>query len=370
MRDEAVFGKEAFLTLVDGIQLIGAWGNENANIPWLQLKADGVYLVPPPSGRVMGITWPEIKRLYDLPENTSERPILVLSFPFSKDSFLQFIHRFNLEGDCNFVSLEAISKRWHTIDKASERLSIEPVEIFQLLKVGDISFSVYLVDPVFVKEIGGNGSLKKIVGLFEVDGLRHLNWTESQVSGINLFRVCLSHEEIGFTDNRIGVHCKEFCAARQNDPFGTNAIVDHTFLKSQIVISDENLRDYLKSSKAMVAGPRGASLEIASEATATTIPSYQSVSRKAGGKQEKGGRRRQRQDALAVEIDGILNQGTPANVNSVWAELVKRCGSNGCCCLYHRETNNGPVIDWRGSQGQRKTLTKKALESRLIRTPR
>jgi len=73
---------------------------------------------------------------------------------------------------------------------------------------------------------------------------------------------------------------------------------------------------------------------------------------------------------MAIEIDDILEKGTPRKVAAVWAELVKRCDSGGGCCLKHEERDDGLVITWRGAQSQVKPLTKKALQGRLERLPR
>lgn len=249
--NEFVFGRDAFLALVDAIDLTGKWGEENADMPWLQIEADGVYLVPPPPGMFVGITWPEIKTLYNLTDGP-EAPTVVLKFPFSKDAFLEFMDRFGLDDDCSFVASEAISKKWHTVEKVAERLGIESEDVFNLLKSGEISPSVYLTEPILVKEIRGDGSLDRIVGLFEVEGLRGLQWAGFKVLGFNLFRILVEHEELGVIDDSVGPHCREFMSVLASDPCNSKAIVDHSFLKSQIVVSDESLRNYTMRSKAAI----------------------------------------------------------------------------------------------------------------------
>lgn len=70
-------------------------------------------------------------------------------------------------------------------------------------------------------------------------------------------------------------------------------------------------------------------------------------------------------DALAVEIDCIIKQGTPAKSEYVWKELIARCNPEGNVCLRTEETDKGLVICWRGTGAKINRLNKKALTARL-----
>ena len=72
-----------------------------------------------------------------------------------------------------------------------------------------------------------------------------------------------------------------------------------------------------------------------------------------------------RTDALAVEIDDIIQKGTSDKIEHVWKELINRCNPECNVCLRTEETDKGLVICWRGKNGKMNRLTKIALEGRL-----
>lgn len=74
-----------------------------------------------------------------------------------------------------------------------------------------------------------------------------------------------------------------------------------------------------------------------------------------------------RRDALSVEIDQIIEAGTPSNVEAVWKALMERFGKIGGCIRDIEETDDGPIIHYRTRNGMVSPLNKKALAGRLQR---
>jgi hypothetical protein len=83
------------------------------------------------------------------------------------------------------------------------------------------------------------------------------------------------------------------------------------------------------------------------------------------GKAQAGQPAATKVDAMRVEIENIIGQGTPATVEYVWRELVKRCGTEGSVCLHVEESDKGPIICWRGAINKIKRLTKNNLAEKL-----
>jgi hypothetical protein len=249
MRDAPIFGKAAFCALFNGVDWAGGWDAEGRDIPpWLQLKDDGIYIVPPPEG-MCTITTAELETVY-LHKGALAGPVLVLEFPFSVNSFVEFMDKFHLDYECDAVVLEAIGEEYYTVEGVAKRLMIEREDVFTLIQNREISPSVYLVEPVNVVAINDGGNHIKIVGLFEFEGLRGLQWTGFKVIGVNFFTKEMSYEDVGVIDDAFKNSYKQFLSIKEF--CGSKDVQNHSFLKSQVVVSHKALREYVKSSKAII----------------------------------------------------------------------------------------------------------------------
>ncbi len=78
-------------------------------------------------------------------------------------------------------------QKYFTLDEVAQHLGVKKKDVLEKLKENLLTPSIYFNGKIEVVEVGGDGKPIRITGLMEVDGIRGLHWTESQVKGVNLF---------------------------------------------------------------------------------------------------------------------------------------------------------------------------------------
>lgn len=304
------------------------------------VQKNGVYLAEVDDE---GLTEAEAAALRDDPKGSLESP--VLPFPFSYTDAERFADDYDLWGSAHMETLLRASGEVLTLDETSKDLGMDQYGAWAVMQPQNDPMTHKLL-PVLQPSV-----------FFDNIVLEWRGKDGGEMSGFfhGLFDLCNDRGLEADSRGVIRILFLERDGITYAVPDNEKKVVNI----SRLYVTRDNLREYLK--------------EIGKD-TPDMLADFPGLGEGKDGSggiaPEKTTSKRQRTDPMAVEIDDILKDGLPPKVAAVWAELVKRCGPGGGCCLKHEERDTGLVITWRGAQGQIKSLTKKGLQSRLERLPR